>query len=97
MRKSNSTTRVYFVGKEESPIVQTNGHAKPISRSEAHKFDKVSFMLQLSYCEFSHLTVCIHSNEFISRNGDVGTEAETAVSDKIKDIVLHLSLFSKSI
>lgn len=42
MRKSNSTTRVYFVGKEESPIVQTNGHAKPVSHSEAHKFDKVS-------------------------------------------------------
>lgn len=44
MRKSNSTTRVYFVGKEESPIVQTNGRAKPVSHSEAHKFDKVSFM-----------------------------------------------------
>ena len=59
MRKSNSTTRVYFVGKEESPIVQTNGHAKPVSYSEAQKFDKVCFMLQLNYCEFSYL--CIHS------------------------------------
>lgn len=42
--RSNSTTKVYFVGKEVSPIVQTsvNGHVRHSpAPSEPQKFDKV--------------------------------------------------------
>ena len=42
--RSNSTAKVYFVGKDVSPIVQTNvnGHARHSSvPSESNKFDKV--------------------------------------------------------
>lgn len=40
VRKSNSTTRVYFVGKEENKCLKTNGHATPAGLSETHKQDK---------------------------------------------------------
>lgn len=42
--RSNSTTKVYFVGKEVSPIVQTNGNGHSRyspAPSESNKFDKV--------------------------------------------------------
>ena len=41
------------------------------------------------------LVICVSIvlNEFISRNGDIRAEADTVVSDKIKDIVPHLSLY----
>ena len=42
--RSNSTTKVYFVGNEVSPVVQTNvnGHARHYpAPSESNKFDKV--------------------------------------------------------
>ena len=46
--RSNSTTKVYFVGKEVSPIVQTNGvngHARHSpAPSEPRKFDKVMIL-----------------------------------------------------
>lgn len=37
VRRSNSTTKVYFVGKEESPIAQTNGHVRPPGIPDASK------------------------------------------------------------
>ncbi|KAL9988059.1 hypothetical protein ACROYT_G002457 [Oculina patagonica] len=48
--RSNSTTKVYFVGKEVSPIVQTNvnGHVRHSpAPSEPHKFDKDSRLQEL--------------------------------------------------
>lgn len=50
--RSNSTTKVYFVGKEVSPIVQTNGngHSRHSPAPESNKFDKVWILLLVLVC-----------------------------------------------
>ena len=45
VKKCNTTTRVYFVGKEGNGNVNTNGHTKPTRPSEMNKHDKVDLFV----------------------------------------------------